>query len=68
MIMGGESLNGVQFNIDVEDSVVVLKVFVDGRYTSWIEFGEGQMEHLISEAENALSTLKDILEAKGDKK
>lgn len=68
MIRDGESLNGVQFNIDVEDSVVVLKVFVDGRYTSWIEFGEGQMEHLISEAENALSTLKDILEAKGDKK
>ena len=66
MIRDGESLNGVQFGVDVENSVVILKVFIDGKYTSWIEFGEGQMEHLIDEAERAMSALKDVLEAKGE--
>jgi len=67
MIRDGETLNGIQLSVDIEKSVVVLKVFIDGKYTSWIEFGDGQMQHLLDEVERSMFALQDVLEAKGER-
>jgi hypothetical protein len=49
--------NGIQVTPNKEDQVIKLYMFLDGAYTTWVEFNEEQIEGLLREIEAARAAL-----------
>ena len=54
--------NGIRVTPDKEKQVIVLQMFLNGQYGTWVEFNEEQLNGLLLE----IQTARKALEGKDD--